>query len=251
MTSKTKLPKGLTFEKALERLAHRGVIVAERDVAAHRDIQAECDAAILVLLLPAQDDVLLQLEVGDAVDEQSARRRLGLEDRDIVSALDELVGTAQTSRSSPDDGDPFPRRSADRDDASLMTALIVNGKGFQFAAQDRRVVFAIPYERAFTLIGTTETATRAHPAEVRANEADVEYLLTSANTFFPRAHLVRATLEGLASLKPSFEAMASPGSQSTGSLSIVPSQSSSTPLSGTSVSGTSSGVQTSRSLSQV
>jgi glycerol-3-phosphate dehydrogenase len=53
---------------------------------------------------------------------------------------------------------------------------------------DGRVMFILP-ACAHAVIGTTETATRAHPAEVRASRADVEYLLASANGFFPQAHL--------------------------------------------------------------
>jgi len=56
---------------------------------------------------------------------------------------------------------------------------------------DGRVMFVLPAGK-HAIIGTTETATRAHPAEVRASEADVEYLLASANAFFPQANLVRA-----------------------------------------------------------
>jgi glycerol-3-phosphate dehydrogenase len=56
--------------------------------------------------------------------------------------------------------------------------------------KDGRVMFVLPAE-GFTIIGTTETSTRAHPAEVRASEADVAYLLESANAFFPAAHLTR------------------------------------------------------------
>ena len=56
---------------------------------------------------------------------------------------------------------------------------------------DGRVMFVLPAD-AHAIIGTTETSTRAHPAEVRANEADVEYLLASANAFFPQAKLTRA-----------------------------------------------------------
>jgi len=55
---------------------------------------------------------------------------------------------------------------------------------------DGRVMFVLPAE-AHAIIGTTESATRAHPAEVRASEKDVEYLLASANAFFPQAKLTR------------------------------------------------------------
>ncbi|MFL5344998.1 MAG: glycerol-3-phosphate dehydrogenase [Hyalangium sp.] len=56
---------------------------------------------------------------------------------------------------------------------------------------DGRVMFILPAGK-HTIIGTTETSTRAHPAEVRASEKDVEYLLASANAFFPQAKLARA-----------------------------------------------------------
>lgn len=55
---------------------------------------------------------------------------------------------------------------------------------------DGRVMFILP-AGPHTIIGTTETATHAHPAEVRATEADVKYLIESANGFFPNAHLTR------------------------------------------------------------
>ncbi|OJT19317.1 glycerol-3-phosphate dehydrogenase [Archangium sp. Cb G35] len=55
---------------------------------------------------------------------------------------------------------------------------------------DGRVMFILP-AHSHTIIGTTETATRAHPSEVRASVSDVDYLLTSANGFFPNAHLAR------------------------------------------------------------
>ena len=56
---------------------------------------------------------------------------------------------------------------------------------------DGRVMFILP-AGAHAIIGTTETVTQAHPAEVRASEADVAYLLASANAFFPEAKLTRA-----------------------------------------------------------
>ena len=55
---------------------------------------------------------------------------------------------------------------------------------------DGRVMFILPAEH-HTLIGTTETVTHAHPSEVRASVSDVDYLLASANGFFPGARLVR------------------------------------------------------------
>ncbi len=55
---------------------------------------------------------------------------------------------------------------------------------------DGRVMFVLPSGTS-AIIGTTDTPTRADPDEVRASEADVEYLLATANRFFPTARLER------------------------------------------------------------
>ena len=53
---------------------------------------------------------------------------------------------------------------------------------------DGRVMFALP-STATTIIGTTDTPTDERPEEVRASSSDVEYLLATANHFFPAARL--------------------------------------------------------------
>ena len=56
---------------------------------------------------------------------------------------------------------------------------------------DGRVMFALPAGPC-TILGTTETPAERGPDEVRATEADVAYLLRSANHFYPAARLTRA-----------------------------------------------------------
>jgi glycerol-3-phosphate dehydrogenase len=51
---------------------------------------------------------------------------------------------------------------------------------------DRRVVFAIPYEDRFTLIGTTDHAFDGDPADVAISEAETAYLCAAANRYFRR-----------------------------------------------------------------
>ena len=57
--------------------------------------------------------------------------------------------------------------------------------------RDGRVMFALP-AGAHTIIGTTDSFTSASADEVRANEADVAYLLEGAGSVFPDAQLSRA-----------------------------------------------------------
>jgi glycerol-3-phosphate dehydrogenase len=59
------------------------------------------------------------------------------------------------------------------------------------SAVDGRVMFVLPWgEHAY--VGTTDTDFAGSPAEVRAEEADVRYLLDSANALFPEARLTHA-----------------------------------------------------------
>ena len=75
--------------------------------------------------------------------------------------------------------------------------------------QDQRVIFAIPWSdpevpaAGRTILGTTDTDYHGDPDRVAADAADVEYLLTCANHYFPDAKLVPAdVLSTWAGLRP-------------------------------------------------
>jgi glycerol-3-phosphate dehydrogenase len=51
---------------------------------------------------------------------------------------------------------------------------------------DRRIVFAIPYEEEFTLIGTTDVEHKGDPSTVQIDEAEVRYLCDTVNRYFTR-----------------------------------------------------------------
>jgi glycerol-3-phosphate dehydrogenase len=53
-----------------------------------------------------------------------------------------------------------------------------------FQNTDRRIVFALPYEDTFTLIGTTDLDFRGEPGEPRIEPAEVEYLCATVNRYF-------------------------------------------------------------------
>jgi glycerol-3-phosphate dehydrogenase len=67
---------------------------------------------------------------------------------------------------------------------------------------DQRVMFALPAGR-YAILGTTDTRTDASPEHVRANVADVRYLLDAANHFFPDAALTeRDVVSAWAGIRP-------------------------------------------------
>lgn len=53
-----------------------------------------------------------------------------------------------------------------------------------FQNADNRVVFAIPYERDFTLLGTTEVEINSDPDEVKIDESEIAYLCDAINHYF-------------------------------------------------------------------
>ncbi|WP_224369186.1 glycerol-3-phosphate dehydrogenase [Hyalangium versicolor] len=126
---------------------------------------------------------------GAIVEDHLSGQELTVRARAIVNATgpwsDEIrkldaTGEAPAVRGSKGVHIAVPReRLGNRDALTLLSPI------------DGRVMFVLPAD-SHAIIGTTETATRAHPAEVRASEKDVAYLLASANAFFPQANLVRS-----------------------------------------------------------
>ena len=51
---------------------------------------------------------------------------------------------------------------------------------------DKRVVFMIPYEGSYTLIGTTDVSVEGDPASPRASEAEVDYLCRAVNRYLEK-----------------------------------------------------------------
>lgn len=57
---------------------------------------------------------------------------------------------------------------------------------YTFQNHDRRVIFAIPYEQEYTLIGTTDVPFYGEPASVHASDAEVSYLCAAASAYFEK-----------------------------------------------------------------
>jgi len=57
-------------------------------------------------------------------------------------------------------------------------------RAYFFQNRDGRIIFAIPYEEAFTLIGTTDQDFGGDPHDVRISEAEIDYLCAAASEYF-------------------------------------------------------------------
>lgn len=69
----------------------------------------------------------------------------------------------------------------------IVPRLFEHEHAYIFQQPDRRIVFAIPYEHDFSLIGTTDVEYRSDPAAPHIDDEETRYLCDSANRYFKRS----------------------------------------------------------------
>ncbi|WEN15134.1 glycerol-3-phosphate dehydrogenase [Rhodanobacter sp. AS-Z3] len=69
----------------------------------------------------------------------------------------------------------------------VLPRLFDHEYAYIFQQPDRRIVFAIPYENDYTLIGTTDMEFRGDPGRVCIEEAETRYLCDAVNRYFRRS----------------------------------------------------------------
>ena len=68
----------------------------------------------------------------------------------------------------------------------MVRRLYDHERAYILQAADRRVVFTIPFQQDFTLIGTTDQTFAGDPAAVLPTGAEIEYLCGVVNEYFRR-----------------------------------------------------------------
>jgi glycerol-3-phosphate dehydrogenase len=79
---------------------------------------------------------------------------------------------------------PPPRAGVAQMSQIIVRRLFDTDNVYVFQNIDRRLIFASPYERDFTLIGTVRHAFKGDPAIVATAASDVAYLCDAANRYF-------------------------------------------------------------------
>jgi glycerol-3-phosphate dehydrogenase len=84
----------------------------------------------------------------------------------------------------------------------IVPRLFDNEQAYILQNEDGRIVFAIPYLRRFTLIGTTDREYQGDPSQVRISDEEIDYLLRVVNAHF-RQPISRADiLHSYAGVRP-------------------------------------------------
>ncbi len=68
----------------------------------------------------------------------------------------------------------------------VVRKLYDHDRAYMFQNSDRRIVFAIPYQDDFTLIGTTDRDYHGDPAKVKASTEEIKYLCDSVGEYFAK-----------------------------------------------------------------
>src|SRR5580693_4903717 len=68
----------------------------------------------------------------------------------------------------------------------VVPKLYAHDRAYMFQNSDGRIVFVIPYQDDFTLIGTTDRDYDGDPADVKASSEEIQYLCASVSEYLSR-----------------------------------------------------------------
>ena len=87
----------------------------------------------------------------------------------------------------------------------VVPRLYEGEHAFMLQNPDRRIVFAIPYEREFTLIGTTDEPWTEAPGKAEISQGEIDYLCETANRYFERQTTPSDIVWSYAGIRPLYD----------------------------------------------
>jgi glycerol-3-phosphate dehydrogenase len=129
-------------------------------------------------------------------------------------ASSQLVTKALVNAAGPWVDDVLHQKIAEKSDASIRLVRgshIVIKKHFEhdrayiFQQDDGRIVFAIPYETDFTLIGTTDQDHEGDPAKAVCTDEERDYLIAAANGYFKEPVTVEDVVWRYSGVRPLYD----------------------------------------------
>jgi len=87
----------------------------------------------------------------------------------------------------------------------VVPAAYQGEHAFILQNDDRRMVFMIPYERAYTLIGTTDVTLDGDPSAPRASAEEIDYLCRAVNRYLAQAIAPADVVWSYAGVRPLYD----------------------------------------------
>jgi glycerol-3-phosphate dehydrogenase len=97
----------------------------------------------------------------------------------------------------------------------VVPRLFDHDRAYMFQNSDGRIVFAIPYEHDFTLIGTTDRDFAGDPATVAAEKDEIAYLCATASEYFRKPVQSEAAVWTYSGVRPLYDDGASAAQEAT------------------------------------
>ncbi len=88
-------------------------------------------------------------------------------------------------------------------------------RAYFFQNPDNRIIFAIPYENDFTLIGTTDKDYQGDPCDVKIGEDEIDYLCNAASEYFVEPVTRNDLVWSYSAVRPLFDDGASKAQEAT------------------------------------
>jgi len=87
----------------------------------------------------------------------------------------------------------------------VVPRLVDDDHGYLLQLDDRRVIFVLPFEGAFSLIGTTDITYDGDPADIRAEDDEIRYLCDAVNRYFSKQITPADVVWSFAGVRPLVE----------------------------------------------
>lgn len=157
-------------------------------------------------------DVRVRTEMTSA-ERVNGHWRLAL--RNTLSGEDDTVDARKLiNAAGPWVADVLTRRVRSNQEASIrlvrgshivVPRMFDHDKAYIFQNTDQRVVFAIPYEDDYTLIGTTDVDVGEDPEAAQISDAEVTYLCAAVNDYFAKPLSADDVVWAYSGIRPLFD----------------------------------------------
>lgn len=97
----------------------------------------------------------------------------------------------------------------------VVPRLVAHERAYIFQNGDGRIIFAIPYEQDFTLIGTTDRDYQGDPTQVTIGDSEVDYLCRAASEYFRKPVLRDDVVWTYSGVRPLYDDGASKAQEAT------------------------------------
>ncbi len=87
----------------------------------------------------------------------------------------------------------------------IVNKLFDHERAYIFQNADGRIIFAIPYENKFTLIGTTDKDFHGDPSDVTISAEETDYLCQAASEYFLKQIVAGDVVSSFSGIRPLFD----------------------------------------------